>query len=112
MPQLNVQRGGTVDNTDVLSASDLENLPGPGALAVYAASTAADTTITVTPPGVQSPARAVNLTQKAVATVNVNDDQPLAMVPILASGRCIVAVDVVTGGTWAALFVYLPSDEA
>jgi len=108
---VNVQRAGTVDNTDVLAGTDLENLPGPGVLSIYGVSTAVDTALTVTPPGEQSSARAFTLTTKAAATVNANDDQPLAIIAINTSGRVIVFVDITAAATWAMLFVYTPAED-
>lgn len=108
---VNVQSTLTATTADVLAGTDLESLPGPGVLQIYGVSTQADSTVSVTPPGEQSPARSFTLPQKTVPTVNANDDQPLAIVAIMGAGRCIVSLTEVTAATMVFLFVFTPAED-
>lgn len=75
----------TATTTDALSATDLRQAPGPGAVAVWAASDVSDSTITVRIGGKQL-ASAINIMNKGTGA------------PILTEQEAPVAMQVVRGG--------------
>jgi len=90
---------GTADNTDVLSATDLANIPSPGGLSIFAVSTQNDTLITVTGPGSEPVVRSQPLTLRANAEIRQNEDVSF-QIPVFQGGRYVIAIDVVTAATF------------
>jgi len=98
-----------VDNADVLSGSDLENAPFSGMMAVYAASTQSDGTLTITTPsaqGIGAPLRAGNLPLRAGPELRKDEDVPLAIFPVSKGDSVTLNYDEVTAGS-AVLAVVL-----
>lgn len=105
-----VNKDITADNADVLSGTDLENVPGMGVMAIYAKSTQADHTITITAPGQETPIRAQLIQKLADAVVSKADDEPIAIETI--GGKYNISVDVVAAGTTKLLVIWYTPEEA
>ncbi len=95
----------TADNNDVLGGTDLANIPGPGGLQVYAASTQQDTTLTITGPGSEPVVRSRPITLRANAEIREDSDVGME-VPVSQGGRYVLAVDVVTAATVRIRAIY------
>lgn len=95
---IQVTRFIVADNADVLAGSDLDPIPATCSMAtVYVASTQADTLVTIQSPG-EPVARAVNPVLRANGVPDLGADPGIA-VPVVAGGKLLVAVDIVTGAT-------------
>lgn len=106
-----IQVTGTVtaDNTNVLSGSDLQSAPGPGAVLLWIASSQADTIVTFTaPPRVAL--RNVRPHLRTNGVPLVSDDSPVA-VAVQGGEQIAVQVDVVTAATVGYVVKFIPKDE-
>lgn len=99
----------TADDTDVLAGTDLDSLEGEGQLDVFAISTQADTLMTITAPGMEAPARAVELPQETRA-IRPNDDIPYTL-PLAMGGHVTIAIDIVTAATVQFMAIYRKEGE-
>lgn len=99
----------SADNADVLAGTDLENIKESGILELYAASSQADTELTVTSSGEGTPVRKQVLQQKTNGVVSLSDDIPLT-VPV-SVGKYIVDVNIVTGATVNIIAAFTPDYE-
>ncbi len=95
----------TADNTDVLNGTDLESIPLLGLLSIWAASTQADTLITITGPENEPPIRAQALALRTNGQPLKNEDSPY-MVGVIQGGRYIVDINVVTAATVVVEAIY------
>lgn len=93
------------DNTDVLSGSLLDPVPGRGVLVVYVASSVRDGILTVTGPGVVGSYRIPPIL-RANGIPDVNSDLPV-MVPTIG-GKVIVGYDEVGAGDAFASIMWVP----
>lgn len=83
----------TATTSDAFSATDLRQAPGPGAVAVWAASDVADSTISVRV-GAQVYANSTLVPNRGVASaIRENDEAPIAMAPV--RGGELINIDVV-----------------
>lgn len=106
-----IQVSGIVqaDTTNVLSGSDLQSAPGPGAVLLWIASNQADTIITFTaPPRVAL--RNVKPMLRANGVPLVSDDSPVA-VAVQGGEQIAVQVDIVTAATVGYFVKFIPKDE-
>lgn len=89
----------TADTTDALGATDLRSMPGPGAVAIWLASTVADSRATIVLGG-----RAL-FTDQLIGKVATNaivdetGDGPAAMVQVNGGEQLRVNLDIVSAGT-------------
>jgi len=89
------------DNADVLAGTDLDPIPATATRAIiYAASTQADTILTVQTPEMPV-ARAILLPLRANAELRMDEDGGM-IVPVMG-GKLIISVDIVTGASVAVL---------
>ncbi len=95
----------TADNTDVLSGSDLANIPALGGLSIFACSTQQDTLLTITGPGSEPVVRNIPMTMRANAEIRQDEDIKY-MIPVSQGGRYVLGVDVVTSATVRIRAVY------
>lgn len=100
----------SADNPDVLSGTDLDEMPFAGTLILYGASTQNDTGVTVTAPsfgpmGVGAPLRVGPMKLRGNAEIRTNEDPPMAIFPIAAGQHATVNIDVVTAATASVLAV-------
>ncbi len=95
----------TADNTDVLNGSDLESIPLLGLLTIWAASTQADTLITITGPENEPPIRGQALPLRTNGQPLKNEDSPY-MLGVIQGGRYIVDINVVTAATVVVEAIY------
>ncbi len=93
------------DNTDVLSGSLLDPLPGPGVLLIYLASSQRDGIITVTGPGIVGAYR-VPPVLRANGIPDLSADMP-TVVPVPGVGKVIINYDEVTAGDAFATIVFM-----
>lgn len=98
------------DNTDCLNGTDLENIPEDGALDIYMASTQADTEVTLTAPGGDTPIRKQTLQLRTNAVISLSDDVPIS-VPV-NKGKFIVDLNIVTGATVRMIAIFRTEEEA
>jgi len=97
------------DTTNVLSGSDLQSAPGPGAVLLWIASSQADTRITFTcPPAVAS--RNITPHVRTNGVPLVSDDSPVA-VAVRGGEQIAVQVDIVTGATCGYVVKFIPKEE-
>lgn len=101
---------GTADDTDLLAGTDLANIPTFGVLAVYAASTQNDTTITITGPGGEPVVRGQPMTLRANGEIRQEAD-PTYPMAATQGGHYVVAIDVVTAATFRVRAIFLEPDE-
>lgn len=88
----------TADNTDLLSGTDLANIPAFGQLDVYIASTQNDTILTITGPGVEPLLRLQTLLLRSNGMPLLSDDAPYSL-PVSQGGKYILNLDIVTAAT-------------
>lgn len=91
----------TADNTDVLSATDLDQIPNNGVLVILAASSQQDSALTITLPGgagIAAPMRAIPVTMRANGEIR-QDQDPQLVLPIRQGGHATLNLDVVTAAT-------------
>jgi len=101
----------TATNADVLNGTDLENLPGAGFMAVLAASTVADTTMTITGRGFEVPVRNIPLPLRANGQPSEADDTPVAFF-VPAGGKVLVGITEVTAATIVVQAMWMGMEEA
>lgn len=104
-----VNRTLTADDTDALAGTDLANLPGPGQLDVFIASTQADTVFTLTGPGAEPIARLIRVQQRTNGVPSLQDDVPYS-IPVLP-GHYVLNVDIVTAATVGFVARYISAEE-
>lgn len=95
----------TADNTDVLSGTDLANIPGDGQLDIFAASTQNDTTMTITGPGNEPLIRSQKLQLRSNGMPILSDDLPYTLL-VSQGGHYVINIDVVTAATVNILAVF------
>lgn len=83
----------TATGTDVLSGSDLRQAPGPGAVAIWAASDVNDSAITVRIGGTQVASAIAVTNQGTGAPINTEQQAPIAMQQVRGGEN--IRVDVV-----------------
>lgn len=102
MPTMTLNFALLVDNTDVLSGSDLEAVPFSGMMAIFAASTQIDGTVTITTPstaGVGAPLRTGIVAIRAGPELRKDEDVPLAVFPVTKGDQVTINYDEVTAGS-------------
>jgi len=102
MPTMTINFALLVDNSDVLNGTDLEAVPFGGMMAIYAASTQIDGTVTITTPsssGVGAPLRAGIVAIRAGPELRKDEDVPLAVFPVKQGDHVTINYDEVTAGT-------------
>lgn len=102
MPTMTRNFALLADDADVLNGSDLENAPFGGMMAIYAASTQIDGTVTITTPstsGVGAPLRAGIVAIRAGPELRKDEDVPLAVFPVAKGDSVTINYDEVTAGT-------------
>jgi len=92
----------TATNTDVLAGTQLDQVPGPGIFTIYAASTVADGTVTVSL-GQDTLINAQVLLLRVSGNPNINEDVPIAEVSSPGGVRPVINYTEVTAAT--AVFV-------
>ena len=96
------------DNTDVLNGTLLEQIPGPGVLNLFIASSQRDGKVTVTGPGVlQTPAYQAAPVLRANGIPDIQADIPYPIV-CTGRGRVIIAYDEVGAGDAWATCIFVP----
>jgi len=100
-----VENIGTADDADFLAGTDLANIPSPGMLSIYAASTQNDTLLTITGPGAEAVTRAQAVTLRANSEIRMDED---ITYPVLVSqgGRYVIDVNVQTAATFRIRAVF------
>lgn len=101
----------SASDSDVLNGTDLENLPGAGVLVIYAASTQADGTLTVTGRGFEVPVREQAIPLRSNGQPSQQDDAPI-IVPVPAGGKVLLDYTEVTAATAVIEAFYLSPMEA
>jgi len=104
--QLNLQ----ASNTDALNGTDLDSIPGPGVLVLWAASTVADSTITVTGPGSEPVVRNQVVVLRANGIPDKSTDQPFA-VGVIQGGHYVVDITEVTAMTLTLIAVWYDAQD-
>lgn len=100
-----VENVATADDTDFLQNTDLANIPSPGILSIYAASTQNDTLLTITGPGSEPVVRSQAMVLRANAEIRMDEDITY-MIPVSQGGRYVIAVDVQTAATFRIRAVF------
>lgn len=106
---ITVTRFITADDTDALANTDLANIPGPGQLDVFIASTQNDTVFSLTGPGVEPIARLIRVGQRTNGQASLVDDVPYS-IPVDA-GHYVLNIDVVTAATVGFIAAYRSLEE-
>jgi len=83
----------TASESDVLRDTDLRQAPGPGAIAFWAASDVADSTISIRVGGISLINAQIVPDRGTNSPINENDQAPTAMTPVV--GGELIQVDVV-----------------
>lgn len=104
-----VNRTLTADDTDALANTDLANIPGPGQLDLFIASTQVDTVFTFTGPGVEPIARLIRVQQRTNGVPSLQDDVPYS-VPV-DTGHYVLNVDITTAATVNYIARYISALE-
>lgn len=104
-----VNRFLTVDDTDALANTDLANIPGPGQLDLFIASTQNDTVFTLTGPGTEPAARLIRVSQRTNGQPSLVDDVPYS-IPV-DTGHYTLNIDIVTAATVGFNAVYRSLEE-
>jgi len=102
VPTMTLNFALLVDNTDVLAGSDLADVPFSGMMAIYAASTQIDGTVTITTPsssGIGAPLRAGIVAIRAGPELRKDEDVPLAVFPVTKGDSVTINYDEVTAGS-------------
>lgn len=105
-----VQKVITADDLDVLSNTDLANIPIGGVLMVYVASTQDDTELTITGPGQVPVARDIPVVLRANAEIRERDDASFQIV-VSQGGRYFIAINIVTAATCRILAKYASASD-
>lgn len=95
----------TADNTDVLSGTDLANIPSDGQLDIFLASTQNDTLYSITGPGNEPIARTQKMQLRTNGMPILSDDLPLTLL-VTQGGHYIVNIDIVTAATVNLIAIY------
>lgn len=101
----------TADDTDLLAGSDLEAAPYNGMMAIFAASTQVDGTLTVTTPsaaGIGAPVRTGIIPIRAGPELRINEDAPMARFPVNKGDQVTINYDEITAAT--AIFAVVLAD--
>lgn len=106
---ITVNRFITATDADALANTDLSNIPGPGQLDVFIASTQNDSTFSLTGPGVEPIARIIRIHQRTNGTPLLSDDVPYS-IPV-GVGHYTLNVTVVTAATIGITAIYRSVDE-
>jgi hypothetical protein len=101
---ISVQRFFTADDTDVLANTDLANIPGPGQLDLFIASTQNDTVFTFTGPGAEPIARLIRVEQRTNGQPSLIDSSPFSVA--VDTGHYTLNVDIVTAATVGVIAHY------
>lgn len=105
-----VEQSLTADDNDVLAGTDLANIPELGTLIVWAASTVADSLISITGPGSEPVVRTQAMVLRANGMPDRRSDIPY-MVGVIQGGHYVINVDEVTAATITIIAVYLDVDD-
>lgn len=100
----------TADNTDLLAATDLANIPRDGQLDIFIASTQNDTTLTITGPGVEAPIRTQKLQLRTNGMPLLSDDLPIS-IPVTQGAHYILNLDIVTAATANMIAIWRGLEE-
>ena len=103
--QIRFDRQLAATTTDILSASDLDRAPGPGAIGIWAISDQVDSTITVRI-GAQQYATAIAV---PTGTLIDTDQPPIAMAPVGGGEKVIVDVVEVTAMAMHVTTIFIPA---
>ena len=106
---ISVNRFITADDTDALAGTDLANIPGPGQLDLFLASTQNDTVFSFTGPGAEPLARLIRVGQRTNGQPALSDDVPYSM-PV-DTGHYVLNIDIVTAATVSFVAVYRTIEE-
>jgi hypothetical protein len=101
----------TATDADVLNGTDLENIPEPGYVAVLAASSQADGTLTITGRNFEVPVRQVPLPLRTNGQPNENEDTSIVF-PVPTGGKVILDYTEVTAATAVIQVMFTPLAEA
>ena len=97
------------DSNNALAGSDLQSAPGPGIVALWIASSQADTRITfAAPPNVASRNITPHLRTNGVPLLS--DDSPV-MLAVRGGEQIILFIDIVTGATVGYVCKFVPQGE-
>jgi len=103
--QIRVDRQLIATETDVLSATDLDRAPGPGAIGIWAISSVADSTITVRI-GAGQGASAIDI---PTGTLIDTEQPPIAMQAVMGGEKIIVDVVEVTAMALHLMAIWIPA---
>ena len=106
---ISVNRFITADDADALASTDLANVPGPGQLDIFLASTQNDSVFTFTGPGVEPVARLIRIGQRTNGQPSLADDVPYS-VPV-DTGHYTLNIDIVTAATVGIVAIYRSMEE-
>lgn len=98
MQTIEAEKTVTADTSDILGGTVLRSMPGPGAVAVYLASTVADSEATVSIGGFTLKTKGIISKVIANAQIDLSADSPL-MTQVRGGEVLIVDVDVVSAAT-------------
>lgn len=105
-----VETSLSATNSDVLNGTDLDSIPTAGVLVIWAASTVADSTITITGPGSEPVVRNRPLPLRANGMPSKLDDQPFS-VGVIQGGHYVVDVTEVTAMTAHIIAVWYDAQD-
>lgn len=100
-----VQRVISADNTDVLSGTDLAQIPGNGQLDLYIASSQADTVFSISGPANEPLVRLQTAVLRTNGVPSLQDDVPLSLLAI-QGGKYVINVDVVTAASVGIVAIF------
>lgn len=109
MAAINVQVTDTAADTDALAGTDLETMPGPGLLQIWAASTVNTGTLTLVVAGANI-ARAMAISLRTNGVPNIDQDPPIAEAGVEGGEKAVVNL----GGTTGTIYTvarWTPADE-
>lgn len=95
------------DNSDVLSGTLLDPVPGPGTMMIFLASSQRDGIMTVTGPGITGNYR-IPPVLRTNGIPDINADMP-TIVPVPGVGKVLINYDEVTAGDAFATILFIPS---
>lgn len=97
----------TATTADLFSATDLRQAPGPGAVAIWAASDVQDSSVSVRV-GAQVYANATLVPNRGTnAPINESDDAPIAIAPVRGGELINVDVTEVTAANIRVLAIWM-----
>jgi hypothetical protein len=99
----------TAADSDALSGTDLERTPGPGLLEIFVASTVNTATITLVVAG-ENVVRAQVIPLRTNGVPNINEDEPMAQIPVIGGEKVVVTLGGTTG-TIHTVAKHTPLDE-